>query len=548
MLLIIILESCHKEKIDPVAFSVKNIPMPRALSKEASGGKALLSGHFNYAYELETPFFPMENSSVEITYSLDTGGSSSSPDAPLVISFGANSWELPVKLSFLDGMDISDRIKTAREIIIKYVIPLTDESIKKIAFSYSGPEKDSCFIFTIKSVAITGRWFGFSAKENDAGIILTLSPYVFTRDASLIIDPPSSCLPANGYEFSAVSDAKAVSLSAGKLRFNSQTYNLNVPAVYLNDENFPLVVFNSKTIKEASLVPARNLPFPLPIPADPGLILSWPREAWRDSRLEIFSMENYPSILIFDMGDYDIQEKFLKRIAFYTEKAGYRGKLATHEQIADLYAWNAHDYNAESLADFFYKIRLANMALSDEERELEIILFRNGIIKRGADGSIIPGEGAVLSISRESPAYLRETFMVHEVFHGLFFIDEAFRNFSYKRWDSLEEPCLHFFRAILKYRITPPGKPLSPGYDTTDTYLMINEYMSYLLQQNLSQTESYFKQLFSNTLLNLSPWDRSSVSQVVDIYKKDAAAFSDYVSRRWGYEAGRVKSVTVKRN
>ena len=48
-----------------------------------------------------------------------------------------------------------------------------------------------------------------------------------------------------------------------------------------------------------------------------------------------------------------MQDDLLKRMAFFTEKEGFRGRLAADEEIKDLHGFNAHDYRAETLAAFF---------------------------------------------------------------------------------------------------------------------------------------------------------------------------------------------------
>jgi len=537
--IIVLFASCPKVEIGPAAFTVKGIPPLTPLSKAAATGIAALSGPINYEYTFETAMLPPENSSLEITYNLRGRNLStvSEDKIPLIIHLGENSWELPVDFSFLGGLVTSLKNESAEEeIAVKYIIPLPSAPVENIILTYDGQKNENDFSIQINSLSLADRWFGFAGGRGQTGTAYSLSPFVFTDDSNLTLDPPVHFLPSSGNEFYSESTGQAVSLTAGKLRFDSLTDSLRVPSIYLKNENFPLIISNSKTIKEASLVPAQNPVFPLPVPADPGLILDWPREAWRDKRLEIFSMEGFPSILIFDMGDYNVQDKFLKRIAFFVEKAGYRGTLVTHREIAHLHGWNAHNYRAESLAEFYDLMKKANMTLIEEEKELETILFRNGIIRRDADGGIVPGEGAILSISRETPGYLRDTFMIHEVFHGLFFIDESFRDFCYRRWDSFENPGKHFFVAFLRNRL----------YDTTDTYMVINEFMGYMLQQRLTQTESYYRRIFANPRINVSPWDGSSLTKVIEIFNKEAAILSDYVSRRWGYEAGRVRSITMK--
>jgi hypothetical protein len=272
--------------------------------------------------------------------------------------------------------------------------------------------------------------------------------------------------------------------------------------------------------------------------------LAYGQDSWRNSRFEVFRWSGFPSILIFDTADYEIQDRLFKRLAFFTEKRDFRGRLATDEEIAELHGWNAHDYRAEDLASFFEAARAADFPLLEEERELESILLNAGTIRRSG-GAISAGEGAVISVSRESPDYLRSLFMVHEGFHGLFFIDEDFRNFSRERWEKLSSVPKRF---ILSYFD-------SQRYDLEDEFLMVNEFMAYCLQQPVSLAGRYFGETLADRIDKntwrrhvLPPKDESAGNwpELAAAFTAEAEAFSNYVNRRWGLAAGRIRMVFVR--
>jgi hypothetical protein len=282
--------------------------------------------------------------------------------------------------------------------------------------------------------------------------------------------------------------------------------------------------------------------FPLPIYADPALVLEWPMEYWRNRDYEIFQWSGFPEILIFDFADYAAQDRMLKRLAFFVEKAGFRGRLAHDAEIAELHAWNAHDYRAEDLARFFDTARKTGFPLLKEERELEEILLNERIIIEDQNG-ISAGEGGIISISRESPDYLRYRFMAHEGFHGLFFIDEDFRDFSRRRWEQLSSSAKRFIVSFFEFQ----------QYDVRDEYLLVNEFMAHVLQQTVSQAAEYFGSRIPGQLE--STWRASSLPQkdeasgtwpiLASAFTAEARAFSDYVNRRWSLAAGRSWSLRV---
>jgi hypothetical protein len=329
---------------------------------------------------------------------------------------------------------------------------------------------------------------------------------------------------------------------------SNQADSFIVPDIFIDQESFPLIIDSitaNSSIKSVKLLPAVQKPFPEPIPADPGLVLAWPGEAFRDPRLEVFRWEGFPQVLIFDMADYDVQDRFLKRLAFFVEKAGFRGRLALDGEIAGLHGWNAHDYRPQDLAAFFEAARLTGFPLLPEERELEELLVKNSIVKRDRSGALSAGEGAIVSIARESPDYLRFQNLTHECFHGLFFIDKDFQEFSRIRWENLSPVAKRFIVAFFQ-RL---------NYDTKDTGLVINEFMAYCLQQSVSEAPNYFGKTQAARLAGdpalqkaLPPKDEATGTwpEIANAFRTEAAAFSAYVDRRWGLEAGAAGQVRVR--
>jgi hypothetical protein len=218
---------------------------------------------------------------------------------------------------------------------------------------------------------------------------------------------------------------------------------------------------------QISTVPADE-----PLPADPGTILTWDRSAWRRPDFEVFSWGRFPRVLILDTASYDVQDGLFKRLAFFTEKAGHAGTIETPAALSEVHGYNAHDYRAEDLARFFSSAQRQGIALTTNERELARLLERNDVIRK-ADSGYTPGEGCIISISRSSSALLRELLLTHESFHGAFFSLPAFRDSVEKEWTSLSPVEQELWMVFLASR----------SYDTSDHFLVVNEFQSYLLQQ-----------------------------------------------------------------
>jgi len=276
---------------------------------------------------------------------------------------------------------------------------------------------------------------------------------------------------------------------------------------------------------------------PEPILANPDEILAWPAESWRNPRFEVFRWRRFPSILIFDTADYRMQDGLFKRLAFFAEKRGFRGRLAGNQEIADLHGWNAHDYGSGDLAAFFARAGAEGFPLGAEELELRNILLEGGIVAE-AGGSLVGSGGAVLSISRESNAALRSLLMTHEGFHGLFAIDGDFRRFAAERWNGLPADAQQMMLTFLD----------DAEYDIGVDYIVLKEFASFVLQQPTERAGQYFSVTMPSRITNRAWWDANrhlrdasgSFARFGEVFRGEAEAFGAYVGERWGLAAGRV--------
>lgn len=280
----------------------------------------------------------------------------------------------------------------------------------------------------------------------------------------------------------------------------------------------------------------------VPFILDPGLILSFQKEKWRHPDFEIFEWENIPNVLIFDTKDYMLQDRFFKRLAFYVEKTGWTGKIWSDYDLRDEHGFNAHDYRAESLAAFYSQAQSENFSLNEHEIFLREILVSKNIIVP-SDSGYEAGFGAVISLSQESPDYLRYQFMAHELFHGLYFISEAYRKKVEEIYYKVDKGELAFMQRY--FEVTP-----SLRYDIHDDYLMKNEFMGYLMQQPTYRVTPYFAEnLASRWYIN------ESYPELVEYIKETQAKsltwateqLEQFVFDNWGVAAGRVGLITIQK-
>ncbi len=271
---------------------------------------------------------------------------------------------------------------------------------------------------------------------------------------------------------------------------------------------------------QASASPALD-----PLPADPAAVLHYDPRYWRQPDYELFAWERFPGLLLLDTADYAVQDRFFKRLAFFVEKEGFRGRLVTEQEVRGLHGYNAHDYRAEDLERFFSAADAQGFALNQEEELLRAILAANGILG---------GQGAVLSISRESSEVLRDLLLTHEAFHGLFFTLPRYREACQAVWADLSGPERRFWNLFLDWG----------SYDYRDAYLAANELQAYLFQQSRAGLNFYFRHLTADRLERAFPreasWLREFLGSGGGGFEAAFDRLAPALRRETGLQGGRV--------
>ncbi len=514
-----------------------------ALTAQAVDGVLPLDKKGALRYRLESSLSLPAGQALELEYSFDA------PIALVLRIPGEEAWTLPPDASFLG---LSAGLGT-----IRYRLPLNGNSLQEImvqldedAVKAAGTVvKDR--VFRLYALRILPRWYGFEV----GGQAIALSPFVYLEKdpdgVRAVINPPAVCRPTGTPELVVAGLTAPARIKTGLLEYKSSgtgiLESLGFPGGALADPAYPLSVAAPSLPAAFYLASESARVFPDdPIPADPGLVLGYRREAWRNPRYEVFRWDRFPDILIFDTADYAVQDRLFKRLAFFVEKAGFAGRLAADAEIAYLHGWNAHDYRAADLAAFFELARRTGFTLNSEEQELRNLLVATGLVILGQDAAgaatYVPGTGALISLSRESETYLRNLFMVHEAFHGLFFTHDDFDAFARQRWENLDPTAKRFLIAYFN----------SLRYDTGDARLMRNELMAYTLQQPVSLAPVYFGRTLPSRLEAdprrrsfLPPKDEATGAwpELEALFTAEARAFSDFAQRKWGLGAGRVGRV-----
>ncbi len=278
---------------------------------------------------------------------------------------------------------------------------------------------------------------------------------------------------------------------------------------------------------EAPIVPALE-----PIEAHPLAILSSDPASFRRGRYEFFAWKELPGILIFRFKDYGVQDDYLKRLAFYVEKKGFRGRLARDEEIRGLHGWNAHDYRARDLGRFYAKAEAEGFTLNASEIELKDLLLGMGHLIRGENGIEGAEDRAIISTSPASGAAMERRFMAHELYHGIYFTDPEFRAAAAELWVRTDPEVKAYVLEYFDYK----------EYDLDDDDLMVNELASYFLQQPPAEAPAYFATTVAGYLEADRGGDGRFKKRAIELKEKfieTGKAYEALAERLYGFAAGR---------
>jgi hypothetical protein len=541
----VLLGGCGQPR-SSVSFSVSaQHPVPLyALNQAAKTGT--LAGDSSTAWFSFSPVKSSSGKALEVAFSADIG-------EPVTLSLSLVFANDLTPLGALTGSPAPRNLSTVRnatgEIRIRMILPESGsgQTVSGFAVRAEGnAEKKVHVLGASIQKQETGWqkksqffWAGFGPEGGSVDIRSLVPGAVVPQNSVLELSF------APGVSTGTITRQARTAFSSSTFNFTLRTvpapYNAYVPSAFFNklpaDVSVPGGVSNLEGMRVL-----RNLPVMsydsgktiAPIMADPFMMIEWPRKAWRKSDWELFAWDRFPTILIFDTANYAVQDRLFKRLAFYVEKQGYKGKLWPDSALASLHAYNAHDYRSASLDEFFEQARKEHFALNTDEVELRNILLAEGIIRKNGD-AYSEGAGAVLSFSRESVAYLRYLFVTHEGFHGIYFTDPDFRAEVARVYQAMDKRALAFLQGYFT-------KVDALGYDTKDSYLMENEFMAYLLQQPLDKVEPYFTgnllERFVRHGGNKELARYIAETKAAD-FVKAATELNDYVFGRWGLAGGR---------
>ncbi|UER67699.1 hypothetical protein LKV13_02705 [Borrelia sp. BU AG58] len=215
-----------------------------------------------------------------------------------------------------------------------------------------------------------------------------------------------------------------------------------------------------------------------PINSDLKFILNYKKENYRRDSFEIFNLIADPEIYILKFKRLKDQSLMLKRLAFFTEKKNFRGKILSNKELENKKGWTGHNYRLEDIVEFFNMAKKMNAKLNKEELILRNIIIINKLVYikdhtlRVKDKS----RNIALASYSEDESMSKAAQMIifmHEILHMYFFTDNNINKEISDLWHN-DIPQKEK-RAWIKFLD-------NKGYDIKTNGLVINEFYAYTIQ------------------------------------------------------------------
>jgi hypothetical protein len=264
-----------------------------------------------------------------------------------------------------------------------------------------------------------------------------------------------------------------------------------------------IAVLASATATSQTAAPAKApavVPLSLPAPAGAQAPPPWadiPEMLRRPASAVVRwnRFEGNPAVVVIEFPNLREQGLAMNRLAAMFEKRmAHRDRVLTEAELEELMRrsgdtiasfYQGHDYPAAKVARFFSLAEAQAVALNAQEVQLRSLLTGLGFMKRGATGAFqAMGDQAVVSFTGVQPddpstapdelvdSVRREAVLRHELSHGEFFTNAAYRRHCMNFWRRvLGEPERRMFTAYLK----------GLDYDPGDEELMANEVQALLM-------------------------------------------------------------------
>lgn len=216
---------------------------------------------------------------------------------------------------------------------------------------------------------------------------------------------------------------------------------------------------------------------------------SSPDSGWRLARLR-----GNPAVMVLEFPNLAEQGAAMNRIAALVEKAGApRDRVLSDTELHQLITaagdnaetfYQGHDYVAEQIARFFTMAEQQGQPVNVYEAKLRQLLLDKKVISRDGKQYTAQGLQAIVTFTAPQPddprtpqneavdERLRESVLMHEISHGLYFTNQKYREHCWRFWrERISDDERNRFRRLLARM----------NYDPGNEDLLVNEMQALLM-------------------------------------------------------------------
>ena len=284
-------------------------------------------------------------------------------------------------------------------------------------------------------------------------------------------------------------------------------------------------------IGEETIMPA--------IPADLGSMNFFNTDLWRRDDFELFVWNAVSNVLMLDFADYDVQKRMFGRLGFFVAVAGEVGQVYEYSYYENMHAYNAQAYKTEDLALFFNTVVEKDLAFTEEEEFLRRLLLDYGILtvqedELATDGEaprLATGDGAIISIAQATFRPLRQQLLRHEAAHGLFYVDESYRQSMFDIWENLDPDIEQFWELFLGNKGRLDSRQNYDGYNTANLVTMVDEMHAHTIQLPINAVGWYFHDYYLGVMRRVLPESNAFLDVIEEDHQESFGALRDKIAR-----------------
>lgn len=252
---------------------------------------------------------------------------------------------------------------------------------------------------------------------------------------------------------------------------------------------------------------ARSASIPVPIKADAQTIFLSNPDHWRQKAFEVYHLTVGNNIIVIKFSSYAEQRKFFFRLTYFSNQDDTEHHIQPASYYDGMHSYNANDYNAEELADFFNQLAKQHMNPEPGEAVLLNMALSYKIIKK-TNADYKPIGGAIISFSMETEIVQRKRYLVHETMHGLFYTVPKLREAIFATIEKLTPTEKYFWYLFLKHKGELDNRPGLSGYNINNKELVVNEIFAHVMQTEPEDMDDYFFTIYIPRMFKLLPEEK----------------------------------------